>query len=299
MSAKRLLELIEAPDLLVCPGVFDGITTRIAHRLGAKCLYMTGAGTVASRLGMPDLGIANLNDMHENAHMISGIAGDIPVIADADTGYGNSTVCARTLNFYSRAGVAALHVEDQILSKRCGHLLGKELVSGEEFTSRIHAMAIERKRIGSDILIIARTDALQEFGLEEALKRIKSAISVGADIAFVEGIKDEQQAKAVVAALAPTPVLINLVPNGLTPNWSTKEAQDLGFKLALYPGVCLGPIAVATQKSIKNLFETGKQIELQNNETKADPREFFITMGLEEVVKLDKEVGANSTTDII
>ncbi|KAK6200896.1 methylisocitrate lyase [Scheffersomyces amazonensis] len=291
--AQILKELIDAPELLVCPGVFDGITTRIALKADSKALYMTGAGTVASRLGMPDLGIGNLNDMHENAHMIAGIANKVPLIADADTGYGNSSVCARTLNFYARAGVAALHVEDQVLSKRCGHLMGKQLVSAEEFAARIHSMAIERKRIGSDILIIARTDSLQDEGIEEALKRIKAAIKVGADVAFVEGIANEEQAKQIISELAPVPVLLNVVPNGLTPNWSVEEAQQLGFKLALYPGLFLGPIAITSQKAIAELKSTGKQAIPEGN-----PKEFFMTMGLGEVVTLDKMVGVTATSQI-
>jgi 2-methylisocitrate lyase-like PEP mutase family enzyme len=231
--AERLWELINGPEILVLPGVFDeGSTRTVISSKKVKALYMCGACTLASRLGVPDVGLGSLPDTASNATLIAGIDKTLPLIAGVDMGYGNS---ARTLALYAQGGVAALHVEDKVHSKRCRHPFGKQqLVSLEEYMSRIASMVFERKRIGSNIIIIARTDALQSLGVDEAIRRVKAAIAMGADVAFVEGIKSAEQAEKVVRALAPTPVLVDL-PNGTTPNWSAEEAQKLGFKIAIYP----------------------------------------------------------------
>ena len=156
-AAKRLRDFLAKPGhMVVAPGVYDGITARLAIEQGFECLYMTGAGTNMSRLGMADLGIATMNDMHANAAMIASIDPSIPVIADADTGYGGPIMVARTVQAYARAGVAGLHIEDQVQEKRCGHLLGKQLVEREVFYSRLKAAIKARDEVGSEMLIIAR-----------------------------------------------------------------------------------------------------------------------------------------------
>ena len=203
---RKLRRLLQREHILVVPGVYDGFSTRIALEVGFDCLYMvrtarkheqvnnvdhltfkTGAGTGASKLGQPDLGLATFNDMKEHAEMIANIEPQIPLIADADTGYGGPNMVARTVGAYHRAGVAGLHIEDQVLAKRCGHLGGKRVVSIDDFTQRIFAAAQARQRLASDIVIIARTDALQTHGFDEAIKRLKAAVAAGADIAFLEG----------------------------------------------------------------------------------------------------------------
>ena len=291
MAAKYLRELIQGPDILVCPGVYDGISGRIALNKGFKCLYMTGAGTVASRLGMPDIGVAGLTDMHANALLIANLNAQVPLIADADTGYGNAVMCARTLTMYARAGVAGLHIEDQVQAKRCGHLKGKELVSEQEFSMRIKAMAIARKNIGSDVVIIARTDALQSFGVEDAIKRCKSAINAGADVAFVEGITNKEEATLVVEALSPTPVLINLVTNGVTPNWTAAEALEIGFKICIYPCTSIIPASIAISNAMDELLCHGTDAIACHG---INPRESFMQMGLSDAVALDKMVGSTA-----
>jgi 2-methylisocitrate lyase-like PEP mutase family enzyme len=170
-------------------GVYDGTTARLALREGFECLYMTGAGIAASRLGMPDLGITTLNDMVQNAGMVASLDRTVPVIADADTGYGKSLMVARTVGAFLAAGVAGLHIEDQVLTKRCGHLANKELVEESVFLSRIKAAAMERYRLRStaamDIVLITRTDSLQSLGYDAAVARLKKAIDMGADVAFL------------------------------------------------------------------------------------------------------------------
>ncbi|ANB14635.1 isocitrate lyase 1 [Sugiyamaella lignohabitans] len=294
--AAKFRQLLSEPGVIIAPGVYDGLSARAATSSKAfKALYMTGAGTVASRLGAPDVGLASLPDMAANASLIANIDRSVPLIADADTGYGNSAMCARTLSLYSQAGVAALHVEDQVHSKRCGHLLGKQLVSAEEFVSRIKAMAIERKRIQSDIVIIARTDSLQSLGVDEAIERSKQAVAVGADVIFVEGVENSEQAKKIVSALNPTPVLVNIVPNGVTPNWSEEEIQELGFKIAIFPGVTLGPAFAAMSASLEALAKTRKDpTGAAAVAQKSSPKEFFLRLGLGEIIALDKAVGGTA-----
>ncbi|KAK4073099.1 uncharacterized protein Triagg1_5379 [Trichoderma aggressivum f. europaeum] len=174
--ARLRAQLAEPDNIIVCPGVYDGFTARIALKAGFDCLYMTGAGTTMSRLGMPDLGIATLNDMRDTASMIASLDQSVPLIADADTGFGGPVMVGRTVSQYMQAGVAALHLEDQVQSKRCGHLLNKQIVPEDEFLSRIRAANIVRSKHLGDILIIARTDALQSEGYEVARDRLKAAI---------------------------------------------------------------------------------------------------------------------------
>ena len=173
-EAARLRELLaDWSKIMVCPGVYDGLTARIAINTGFHCLCMTGAGTTVSRLGMPDLGIATLNDVCDNAAMIASLDRRVPLIADADTGYGGPIMVKRTVEQYMKAGIAALYLEDQAQTKRCGHLAGKELVDQEVYLSRIKAAVMGREQHHGDIIIIARTDALQSLWYEAAVKRLR------------------------------------------------------------------------------------------------------------------------------
>jgi 2-methylisocitrate lyase-like PEP mutase family enzyme len=191
-----------------------------ALEAGFTCLYQSGAATTASRLGQPDLAIATLNDFVEAGQMVSSIDPSTPVIADADTGFGGPANVSRTVWQYAKAGIAALHIEDQVQTKRCGHLMGKQVVSREEFVTRVRAAVIARDSIpgGSDFVIIGRSDAAQVLGMEEAIYRLKLAQAAGADVCFIEGVKSKELLESTVAALAPTPVLVNVIC-GLHPPW--------------------------------------------------------------------------------
>lgn len=182
---------------------------------------------------MPDLAIATLNDFVQSAQMVCSLSPTTPVIADADTGFGGPAMVARTVTQYARAGVAALHIEDQVQTKRCGHLMGKQVVSREEFITRIRAAVIARDSIpgGSDFVIIGRTDSAQVLGMEEAIIRLKLAADAGADVCFIEGVKTKKLLMETVAALAPKPVLVNVISGGLTPSFTCKEAEDMGAKI--------------------------------------------------------------------
>ncbi|KEF57449.1 methylisocitrate lyase [Exophiala aquamarina CBS 119918] len=294
LAAKRLRRMLDQEGIIVAPGVYDGFSARIAHEVGFDCIYMTGAGTCASKLGQPDLGLASLNDMREHAEMIANLNPSIPLIADADTGYGGPNMVARTVAQYHRSGVAGLHIEDQITTKRCGHLGGKEVVSTEIFTQRITAAVQARERLSSDIVIIARTDALQTHGFEEAIKRLQAAFEAGADVAFLEGITSREEAKEVCRILAPRPVLLNMVEHGATPSITPQEAEDLGFKIIIFPFAAIGPAYEAIKHTLE-MIKTSGRTGLASDFT---PKKLFTVVGLKEATAIDLAAGGQMYTKV-
>ena len=195
----------------------------------------------------------------------------------------------RTVTEYIRAGVAALHLEDQPTSKRCGHLRNKQLVAKEEYLSRITAAVIARKASGSDIVLIARTDALATLGYDEALARLKGAIDIGADVAFLEGVTSKEEARQVCHDLSPTPVLFNAVPGGVSPDLTVTEAKELGFRMIIFPGFALGPVYAAVSAAAKHLRDTGTQVA----STDVSPKNLFNVVGLREALAIDMASGEN------
>ncbi|KAJ5184043.1 carboxyphosphonoenolpyruvate mutase [Penicillium capsulatum] len=286
-SAKLRSLLADENKIIVCPGVYDGLTARIALEAGFDALYMTGAGTTASRLGQPDLGLITLNEMRESAEMIANLDRSTPLIADADTGFGGSLMVHRTVTEYIRVGVAALHLEDQPTSKRCGHLRNKQLVPKSEFLSRIKAAVNARAQSGGDIVLIARTDALATLGYEESVSRLKDAVALGADVAFLEGITSKEEAKRACQDLSPTPVVFNAVSGGVSPDLSVAEAQELGFRFIIFPGFALGPVYAAVSAAGKRLKETGSQAPSGGG----GPRNLFNLVGLRQAIALDMASG--------
>jgi methylisocitrate lyase len=218
----------------------------------------TGSGIVASRLGTADLGTATQSDMRQDAEMISNINPNVPLISDADTGYGGPITVARTVEQYSQSGVAGLHIDDQAKTKRCGHLGGKELVDTEIFAARIRAAVAARKRIGSDIVIIARTSALQSLGYGKALERLKMARHLGADVGFLEGMTSVEMFKQVNKNLAGWPLLLNMVEGGITPTISAAEAQEIGFRIIIHPLASLNAAYQAIKDQLVMLKTTGR-----------------------------------------
>lgn len=185
--------------------------------------------------------------------MIANLEPNVPLIAGADTGYGGPNMVARTVQQYTRSGVAGLHIEDQIQTKRCGHWQGKEVVPLETFVQRIGAATKARDELDSKIVIVARTDSLQTHDFDEAVKRLKAAAVAGADVAFLEGIHTKEQAKFACEQLAPTPVLLNMVEHGATPSWSVTEASELGFKIIIFPSQRLVPRTTPSRELTKEL----------------------------------------------
>ncbi|KIX01452.1 uncharacterized protein Z518_09178 [Rhinocladiella mackenziei CBS 650.93] len=285
--STQLRKMLADPDkIIVCPGVYDGITARLALNAGFDALYMTGAGTSMSRLGMADLGLATMTEMKDNAEMISNLDRSVPVIADADTGYGAPINVGRTVATYITAGVAAFHLEDQVVHKKCGHMTGKQLVSTDEFLTRIRAAVEMRRRMQSDIVIIARTDALQSLGLDEAIARLQAAVNAGADVAMLEAISTREEAEAVCRAFKSqgVPVMYGMVQGSKAYKLTPTEAKEMGFKIIVYAALCLAPTFLSVSKALKTLKEQG-DCEKYGPET--TPHSFFDACGLQELLKFD------------
>ncbi|KAF2727283.1 oxaloacetase-like protein [Polyplosphaeria fusca] len=295
-AQKRLRNLIfdNGGKIVVAPGVYDGFSARIALDVGFDCLYMTGAGTCASKLGQADLGFATLNDMREHAEMIANLQPSVPLIADADTGYGGPNMVARTVAAYHRSGVAALHIEDQIQTKRCGHLGGKEVVDVETFCARIRAAHQARERVGSDIVIVARTDALQTFGFDESVRRLKAAASSGADVVFLEGLMSKEEGRKICEVMCPTPVLLNMVEHGATPTMTPQEAQELGFRIIIFPFASIAPAYFAIRKVLTEFKETG----LTGLQPDCTPKMLFEAVGLTQSQEIDAAAGGSLLSSV-
>ncbi|KAJ7935159.1 Pyruvate/Phosphoenolpyruvate kinase-like domain-containing protein [Mycena leptocephala] len=295
--ATRLRQMLARPGIIVAPGICDGISARCAIEAGFECLYQSGAATTASRLGQPDLAIATLNDFVGAAEMVCSLDPTMPVIADADTGFGGPAMIARTVTKYARAGVAGLHIEDQVQTKRCGHLLGKQVVSREEFVTRVRAAVIARDSIpgGSDFVIIGRTDSAQVLGMDEALIRLKLAADAGADVLFIEGVKTKQLLELTVDTLSPKPVLVNVISGGLTPSFTSKDAEAMGAKIIIFSLASCVPMVHAVRAAMKSLRETGTDFSAAQG---MGPREFFEVMGLRDVVNLDSKAGGSAFSSI-
>ena len=251
-AARQLRTLLARPDLVVAPGVFDGITARLVQQAGYSCAYMTGAGTALS-LGFPDYGLLTMTEMAANAMVVARTAG-IPVVADADTGYGNELNVTRTVQEYARAGVAGAHIEDQVAPKRCGHLEGKELVSTEEFVAKIRAALAARP--DPDFVVIARTDARAVTGLADAVARANAALAAGADMAFLDAIPSMDEL-ATVTRRVRGPCLFNVVRGGKTPDVPVADIQAMGYRLAIVPSLLLSTIFKACDTALARLRETG------------------------------------------
>ncbi|KAF5380430.1 hypothetical protein D9615_004669 [Tricholomella constricta] len=291
--ATRLRQMLARPGIVVAPGICDGISARCAIEAGFNCLYQSGAATTASRLGQPDLAIATLNDFVGAALMVCSLDPTMPVIADADTGFGGPAMIARTVTQYARAGVAALHIEDQVQTKRCGHLLGKQVVSREEFLTRVRAAVLARDSIpgGSDFVIIARTDSAQVLGMEEAIIRLKLAARIGADVCFIEGVRTSELLESTVAALAPKPVLVNVISGGLTPSFTTNEAEAMGAKIIIFSLVSCVAMVHAVRAAMQSLKKTGTDFASAQG---MDPKAFFQVMGLDAIVQFDARAGGTA-----
>lgn len=226
-----LRQLVNRKNGLVVPGAYDGVSARLVERSGFPAVYMTGYGTSASRLGLPDLGYAGLAEMADHARNLAAAVG-IPLIADADTGYGNALSVRRTVQTYEAAGVAALHIEDQVAPKRCGHLSGHQVIPLPEFAGKIRA-AVEA-RTDPDLMIIARTDAISAVSFDEALRRGEAAAKAGADVLFIEAPRDEAQVQRVAGAFD-TPLLYNYAPGGRSPLLPFPRLRELGYAIILLP----------------------------------------------------------------
>ena len=251
MNARRraLRQLIERRQGLVVPGAYDALSARLVEQAGFPAVYMTGFGVSASRLGLPDLGFAGLAEMVDQARNLAA-AVSIPLIADADTGYGSTLQVRRTVQQYEAAGVAALHIEDQVAPKRCGHLAGKQVVPVEEFAARIRAAVAART--DADFLVIARTDAIAVTGFDDAVDRAGAAARAGADVLFVEAPTTEAEIEALPRRLD-RPLLFNYAPSGRSPLPSFARLRALGYAVVILPVDLLFAATRAMQRLLTEL----------------------------------------------
>lgn len=251
--ARTLRDLLARPAITVAPGAYDGMTAKMVEAAGFPCVYMTGAGASAAR-GFPDYGLLGMSEMAEAAGVLARSVA-IPLVADADTGYGNELNVTRTVREYEMRGVAGLHIEDQVAPKRCGHLDGKEVIPCEQFVAKIRA-ALHARR-DTDFLVIARTDARAMLGLDEAVHRARAALAAGADMVFVEAAQSLEEL-ASIPRLVQGPCLLNIVRGGKTPDLSLDQAQDMGYRLAILPSLLIGAAASACEQALSALKATGQ-----------------------------------------
>ena len=251
MSSSSLRALLQADAMVIAPGAYDGLTAKLVAQAGFPAVYMTGAGTSVSH-GYPDFGLLTMSEMVENAARIVRSV-DVPVIADADTGYGNELNVFRTVQEYERRGVAAIHIEDQVSPKKCGHLDDKEIVPRDDYIAKIRA-AVAAKR-DADFMIIARTDARAVAGLEEALARANAALAAGADMAFVEAPQTMEE-MAEIPKRVGGPCLLNVVRGGKTPEIDLRQAKAMGYRLAIVPGLLLKAVIGACDEMLAQLKTT-------------------------------------------
>ena len=244
---------LEEKRILLAPGVYDAFTALIAEQAGFEALYLTGAGLAYTRLGRSDIGLVTASEVADTlANICDRVR--IPVIVDADTGFGNALNTARTVREFEARGVAAIHIEDQASPKRCGHLDGKEIIPAPQFIAKIRAAVAARR--DPDFLIIARTDSRAVAGFDEAITRANAAIEAGADMTFVEAVQTPEELAAVPKRVR-GPCLLNIVPGGKTPRVSLAEAQALGYRLAILPGLLLSAVMVAADQALRAVKESG------------------------------------------
>jgi 2-methylisocitrate lyase-like PEP mutase family enzyme len=232
-----LKQKLSGGEILVAPGVYDMISVRLADRVGFDCLYMTGFGTVASYLGVPDAGLATYTDMLNRVEAFCS-ASRTPIICDGDTGYGGLLNVANTVRGYERAGAAGIQLEDQEFPKKCGHTPGRRVIPVQDMVQKIKVAKESRER--DDFLIVARTDARTSLGLDEAMRRAEQYAKAGADVLFIESPESEQELAAIGKSFD-LPLLVNIVEGGRTPQLPPAALQQLGFSLAIYP--CTGFLA--------------------------------------------------------
>ncbi|TWF79329.1 2,3-dimethylmalate lyase [Pseudonocardia hierapolitana] len=284
----RLRELLAAPDPVVAPGAYDALSARLVEQAGFDVVYMTGFGTTASLLGRPDVGLLGGAEMVDNARRIVA-AVDVPVIADADTGYGNAINVVRTVQSYEQAGVAGVHLEDQVMPKKCGHMSGKAVIGTDEMAGKIRAAVAARR--DPDFLVIARTDAAAVEGLDAALERARAYADAGADLLFVEAPTSEDDIARVARELAGVaPLVFNWAEGGRTPPLPLDRIAELGFSLVLFP---IGTLLAATT-GIRALLAALRADGTPAGALPGVPSfdEFTDLIGLPEIRSLEERFGA-------
>jgi 2-methylisocitrate lyase-like PEP mutase family enzyme len=247
----KLRELIQRKEILSAPGAYDAFSAKLVEATGFEAVYMSGFGTAASILGFPDIGLITMTEMVNNAKHMANAVG-IPVIADADTGYGNHLSVMRTIEEYEKAGVAAVQIEDQSSPKKCGHMEGQRVIPAEEMTAKIRAAVTARK--DSDLVLIARTDAISAIGFDEAIRRGRIYQEAGADLLFIEAPTEVEQL-AQIPRLVKGPVLVNIAPK--TPYLHISKYEEMGYAMAIYPPICITTAYRTIKAELMELRDNG------------------------------------------
>lgn len=286
-TAPSLRELLDRAvrdrTPLVAPGCFDALSARLVEQAGFDAAYMTGFGTTASLLGRPDVGLLGLSEMADNARRIAATI-DLPLVADADTGYGNPINVIRTVHEYERAGVAGLHIEDQVMPKRCGHMENKEVIGADAMAAKVRAAVAARS--SDDFVVIARTDSRATHGLDEALRRASACAEAGADMLFVEALLGVGEIERVASEFAGVPLLFNWAEGGKTPPLTYDEIAALGFAMIIMPIGTLLAATSAMQQFLRRLKASGTPASFADELMSFG--EFTDVVGLPEVIALDE-----------
>jgi 2,3-dimethylmalate lyase len=280
-TSTILRQLLRQPGIIVAPGAYDCLTAKLIEREGFPVVYMTGAGTAVTRVGKPDLGFASLTEMLANASAIASTI-RVPLIADADTGYGGALNVYRTVQEYEKAGVAALHIEDQAFPKRCGHLDGKEVVPLAEMVVKLRAAC--DARTDEDLMIIARTDALAVTGLDDTLRRCAAYAEAGADVLFVEALRTQEEIDRVRREVD-VPLLYNFVEHGKSPLIPVAQLEALGFKIVIFPGSLMLSVCTLAQRILRDIRQHGTTASLLGEMVSVV--DLFNLMGMQEALALD------------
>ncbi len=288
--APRLRQLLAGGDPVLAPGAYDALSARLVEEAGFPAVYLTGFGTAASHLGRPDVGLLTMTEMVDQARRIAA-AVDLPVIADADTGYGNPVNVVRTVHEYERAGVAALHLEDQEAPKKCGHIEGKRLVPPADMVAKIEAAVAARSN--PDLVLIARTDARAVEGLSSALERARRYRDAGADVLFVEAPQSEEEIETVATTLSDVPLLFNWAEGGKTPPVSRERLAELGFRIVIFPVGALLAATRAVREVLAAIRETGTPGPVL--ERVVPFGEFLDLIGLPEIRELEQRFATEQT----
>lgn len=249
-----LRDRLKQPNILVAPGVYDGLTANLATQSGFEALYLSGAAVAYTRLGLPDIGLSTASEMADTMALIAERT-DLPVIMDADTGFGNALNARRTMQTYERAGAAAIQIEDQTFPKRCGHLMDKSLISIKEMSDKIAAVADARRR---DTLIIARTDAIAVEGCDAATCRAEAYIAAGADALFIEAPRSAVELQKIGDQFAGrVPLMANMVEGGATPVLDAQSLEAMGFDIVIFPGGIVRALTRTAQNYYDSLHKSG------------------------------------------
>jgi 2-methylisocitrate lyase-like PEP mutase family enzyme len=284
-DSKRLRDRLRERRILIAPGIYDGLSALLAERAGAEAVYLSGASIAYTRFGRPDIGLV---DMTEVAQTLAAIRERcaLPIVADADTGFGNALNVRRTVRAFERAGADAIQLEDQTLPKRCGHLAGKSLVSAEEMVGKIKAAQDARR--SEETLIIARSDAIAVEGLETALVRAAAYAEAGADLLFVEAPQSREDMERIVAELGGrAPLLANMVEGGKTPPLTAAELEDLGFDLVIFPGGLVRAFVAMAQDYFAALLANGSNRPF--GDRMVDLSELNVVIGTPEMLELGQD----------